>query len=207
MQFNKYIHTHTFRTRHHNICRQGVALARTRKLRSQGPVSLQTYCTKEVTGSKGREGANGVGGGIEVGGGNGDGNGVGGENGNGDGDGDGAGTGTGVEVSERTQDGGGDGAGTQTGQGREWERGLRPEGEHKMGTETEAWTEMRTVSKMGTKTGTGTETVPRTGPETGKGARMEREGRKEESSLVSGTSGKKQSRRPGVAIPNAALSL
>ena len=46
-----------FRTRHH-LCRQGVTLASTRQLRSQGPVSVQAYCTEGVTGSKGKEGAN-----------------------------------------------------------------------------------------------------------------------------------------------------
>ena len=54
-----------------------MALAGTRQLRSQGPVFVHAYCTAEVTRSEGREGANGVGGGIEVGGGNGDGTGVG----------------------------------------------------------------------------------------------------------------------------------
>ena len=102
----------SFRTRHH-LCRQGVALASTRQLRSQGPVSVQAHRTERVTGSEGREGANGVGGGIGVDGGNGDGNGVGGGNGdvNGHGDGDGAGAGTGVEVNEGVQDGNGDGNG------------------------------------------------------------------------------------------------
>ena len=108
----------SFRTRHH-LCRQGVALASTQKLRSQGPVSVQAHRTEGVTGSEGQEGANRVGGGIGVGGGNGDGNGVGGGNGdvNGYGDGAGAGTGTGVEVNEGAQDGNGDedGAGTGTG--------------------------------------------------------------------------------------------
>ena len=55
--------TLSFRTRHH-LCRQGVALASTRR----------PYRTGGVTGSEGQEGANGVGGGIGVGGGNGDGN-------------------------------------------------------------------------------------------------------------------------------------
>ena len=70
----------SFRTRHH-LCRHGMALASTRQLRSQGPVSVQAHRTRGVTGSEGQEGANGVGGGIGVGGGNGDGNGVGGGNG------------------------------------------------------------------------------------------------------------------------------
>ena len=93
----------SFRTRHH-LCRQRVALASTRQLRSQGPVSVQAHRTGGVTRSEGQEGANGVGGGIGVGGGNGDGSGVGGGNadvnGHGDGDGAGAGVGTGVEVNE-----------------------------------------------------------------------------------------------------------
>ena len=109
------------------LCRQGVALASTRQLRSQSPVSVQAYRTERVTGSEEKEGANGIGGGIGVGGGNGDGDGVGGGNGDvnghdvGDGAGAGAGTGTGVEVNEGAQDGNGDGSwdgagtGTRTG--------------------------------------------------------------------------------------------
>ena len=124
----------SFRTRHH-ICRQGVALASTRQLRSQGPMFVQAHRTERVTGSEGQEGANGVGGGIGVGGGNGDGNGVGGGNGDvnghGDGDGAGGGTGTGVEVNEGAQnrngDGSGDGAVTGTGTGVETSR-LTPDG-------------------------------------------------------------------------------
>ena len=85
----------SFRTRHH-LCRQGVALASTRRPHSQGPASVQAHRTGGVTGSEGQEGANGVGGGIGVGGGNGDGNG----DVDGHGDRDGAGTGTGVEVNE-----------------------------------------------------------------------------------------------------------
>ena len=42
----------SFRTRHH-LCRQGVTLASTRQLRSQGPVSVQAYRTEGVTGSEG----------------------------------------------------------------------------------------------------------------------------------------------------------
>ena len=115
---------HSFRTRHH-LCRQGVALASTRQLRSQGSVSVQAHRTEGVTGSGGREGTNGIGGGIGVGGGNVDGNGVGGGNGDvnghGDGDGAGAGTGTGVEVNEGAEDGNGDGSGdgAETGTGME----------------------------------------------------------------------------------------
>ena len=91
----------SFHARHH-LCRQGVALTTIRQLRSQGSVPEQAHRTKVVTGSEGKQGAHGVGGGIRVGGGNGDGNEVGGGNGDvnghGDGDGAGAGTGTGVGV-------------------------------------------------------------------------------------------------------------
>ena len=101
------------RTRHH-LCRQGVALASTRQLRLEGPVSVQAHRTEGVTGSEGQEGADGVGGG------NGD------VNGHGDGDGAGAGTGTGVEVNEGAQDGSEDGSrdggGTGTGTGVETRR-------------------------------------------------------------------------------------
>ena len=102
----------SFRTRHH-LCRQGVALASTRRPHSQGPASVQAHRTGGVTGSKGQEGANGVGGGIGVGSGNGDGNG----DVDGHGNGDGAGVGMGVEVNEGAQDGNRDGAGTGTGTG------------------------------------------------------------------------------------------
>ena len=70
MQFNKYTHTHTH----------------TLQLRSQGPVYVHAHRTEGVAGSKRREGANGVGGRIGVGGGNKDGNGVGGGNGDVNGD-------------------------------------------------------------------------------------------------------------------------
>ena len=98
----------SFRTRH--------AVASTRQLRSQGPVSLQAHRTEGVTGPEGQEGTIGIGGRIGVGGGNGDGNGVGGGNGNvnGHGDGVGAGTATGVEVNEGAQDGTGAGTGVET---------------------------------------------------------------------------------------------
>ena len=104
----------SFRTRHHP-CGQGVALASTRQPHSQGPASVQAHRTGGVTGSEGKEGANGVGGGIGVGGGNGDDNGD--VNGHGDGDGAGTGTGTGVEVNEGAQDGNGDGSGNGDGDG------------------------------------------------------------------------------------------
>ena len=102
----------SFRTRHH-LCRQGVALASTRRPHSQGPASVQAHRTGGVTGSEGQEGTNGVGGGIGVGGGNGDGNGY----VNGHGDGDGAEAGTEVEVNEGAQDGNGDGSGDGAGTG------------------------------------------------------------------------------------------
>ena len=102
----------SFRTRHH-LCRQGVALASTRQPNVQDPASVQAHRTGGVTGSEGQEGANGVGGGVEVGGGNGDGNG----DVNGHGDADRAGTETGVEVNEGAQDGNGDGSGDGAGTG------------------------------------------------------------------------------------------
>ena len=102
----------SFRTRHY-LCRQGVALASTRRPHSQGPASVQAHRTGGVTGSEGQEGANGVGGGIGVGGGNGDGNG----DVDGQGDGDGAGAETGVEANEGAQDGIGDGSGDGAGTG------------------------------------------------------------------------------------------
>ena len=101
-----------FRTRHH-LCRQGVALASTRRPHSQGPASVQAHRAGEVTGSEGQEGANGVGGGIGVEGGNRDGNG----DVDGQGGGDGAGAGTGVEANEGAQDGNGDGRGDGSGDG------------------------------------------------------------------------------------------
>ena len=118
----------SFGTRHH-LCKQRVALASTRRLRSQGPVSVHAHRPEGITGCEGRGGANGVWGGIGVGGGIGDRNRVGGGNGdvNGDGDGDGAGAGTGttagVKANEGAKngngDGSGDGAGTGTGTGVE----------------------------------------------------------------------------------------
>ena len=67
---------HSFRTRHH-LCSQGVALAGTRQLCSQGPVSVPAHRTEGATVSERREGENWVGGEIRNGGGNGDWNGVG----------------------------------------------------------------------------------------------------------------------------------
>ena len=115
----------SFRTPHH-LCRQGVALASTRRPHSQGPASVQAHRNGGVTGSEGQEGANGVGGGIGVRGGNGDGNG----DVDGHGDGDGAGVGTGVEVNEGEQDGNGDEDGggdplSNTGWGRGRGRGRK----------------------------------------------------------------------------------
>ena len=119
-------HAVSFHTRHY-LCRQGVALAVTRQLRSQGSVSVHAHCTEGVTGSEGRARANGVGAGIGVGVGNGDGNGVGVGNRDVNGDRDGTeqeqerewrrtkeckmGTGTGVETRRRTQYGNAGGSG------------------------------------------------------------------------------------------------
>ena len=143
----------SFRTRH-RLCRQGVALASTRQLRSKGPVSVQAHRTEGVPGSEGQEGTNGGRGGIGVGSENGDGNGVGGGNGdvNGhrDGDGAGAGTETRVEVTEGVQDGNGDGSGDGAGTGT----GTRVEtvDQHWIGTGTGTGTEARTVAERGTGT-------------------------------------------------------
>ena len=132
-----------FRTRYH-LCKQGVALPGTRQLRSQGLVPVYAHRTEGVTVSRGREGANRVGGGIGVRGGNGEGNGV--EVGkrdvnvDGDGDGDGAGTRTGVEVNEGTHDrneewsGDSAGPGTMTGadtRGRKQDRNGDESGDRK----------------------------------------------------------------------------
>ena len=102
----------SFRTRR-RLCRQGMALAGTLQLHSQGPVSVHAHRTERVTGSEERERANRVGGGSGVGGRIRDGNGVGGRDGDviGDRDGDGAGTKKGVEVNEGTQEENGDGSG------------------------------------------------------------------------------------------------
>ena len=157
----------SFYTRH-RLCRQWVALASTRQLYSQGPVSVHAHRTDGVTESKGREGANGVEGEIGVGVGSGDENRVGGGNGNGDEDGDGAGaetaTAAGVKRTKERKMGTGTGAETGWERGRERERGRgrgwRPGDEHRMGTGTGAGMEMRAVAKMGTgttmRTGTGT---------------------------------------------------
>ena len=153
----------SFRVRHH-LCRQGVALASIRQLRLQGPVSLQGHRIEGETGSKGREGANRVRGGIGSGGGNGDGNEVGGGNGNVSGHGDeaGAGTRTGVEVNEGAQDGNGDesgdGAGTRTGMGVETRR-RTPDGNgdgNGDGSEDSSGDENGTgITGTGTKIGSG----------------------------------------------------
>ena len=92
-----------------HLCRQGVELAGIRQLRSQGPVSVHGHHTEGATGPEGGEGANGIGGGIRVGGCDGD---V-----NGSEDGDGAGTRTGMEANEGTQNRNGDGARPGTGTG------------------------------------------------------------------------------------------
>ena len=67
----------SFHSRHH-LCRQGVALASTRQLYSQGPVSVYAHRTEGVAGPEEQEEAKRVGGGIGVRGRNGDGKGVGG---------------------------------------------------------------------------------------------------------------------------------
>ena len=56
----------SFRTRHH-LCRQGVALASTRQLRSQGPVFVRAHRTEGVTESEGRKERTGSGAGLESG--------------------------------------------------------------------------------------------------------------------------------------------
>ena len=48
----------SFRTRHH-LCKQGAALAGTRQLYSQGPVSARAHCTEGVSRFEGQGGANG----------------------------------------------------------------------------------------------------------------------------------------------------
>ena len=128
----------SFRTRHH-LCRQGVELESTQQPRSQGPASVQAHHTGEIIGSEGQEGANGVGGGIEVGSGNGHGSGD--VNVQGDGDEAGAGTGTGVEVNEGAQDGNGDGSVNGAG----------------AGTGTGVGTRRRTPDRNGNVTGDGSE--------------------------------------------------
>ena len=180
-----------FRTCHH-LCRQGVALASTRQLRLQGPVSVHAHPTEGVTGSKGREGANGVGGHIGVGGGNGDGNGVGGGNGdvNDHGNGDGAEAGPGVDQNEGAQnrnwDENGDGAGTGMGTGvrirRRTQDGNGDESDDGTGTGTGTGVKTRRRTQDGNGdinsnrdgdgagTGTGTETgVPQDGDGNGSG--------------------------------------
>ena len=93
-------------------------------------VSVHAHCTKGATGSEGREGANGVGGRIGVGGGNGNGNGV------------GAGTGTRTVMGTRTE--------------REQERGWRRANECKIETGTGAGMKTRAVEETGTGTRSGT---------------------------------------------------
>ena len=90
---------YSFHTRHH-LCGQGVALAGTQQLCSEGAVSVHAHCTEGIAGSEGREGANGIRGGIKGG--------VGGRDGdvNVDRNGDGAGRRTGVEANEGRERGG-----------------------------------------------------------------------------------------------------
>ena len=146
-----------------------MALANTRQLRSQGLVSVEAHRTEGVTGSGGREGANGVGRWIRVGGGNGDGNGVGG----GSVDGAGAGTGTGAEVDKGAQDGSGDGAGAGTGAGAEVNKGAQDgngdESGDGAGTGTGAGVETCRLTQDGN--GGGTRTEAKTVAEFGAGTR------------------------------------
>ena len=151
----------------HHLCRQGAALASTRRPHSQGPASVHAHRTGGVTGSEGQEGANGVGGGIEVEGWNGDGNG----DVDGQGDGDGAGAGMRVEANEGAQDGTGAGTGRERGRGRGW----GPVDEHRMGTGTRKGTKARTVAEMGTGT---TITGTRIGLERAEGRRKSARNRK-----------------------------
>ena len=65
---------------------------------------------------------------------------------------------------------------------------------------------MGTGSESGDRNGDGNDDGYGDGIGDGKGSEMEREGGEKES-LVSATSGKKQSRRPGTAISHAALSI
>ena len=132
---------------HRHLCRQGVAIAGTRQLRLQGLVSLDAHRTEGVTGSEGREGANGVGDGVGVGGGNGDRNDVGG----GKGGGNGVETGTGLRANEGAQDGNEDGSGDGAGMGTRT-GGWRPLDEHRMGTEKGVGMKRRAVAEMGTRT-------------------------------------------------------
>ena len=125
-------------------------------------MSVQAHCSDGVSGSEGREGANGVRGGFRIEGGNGDGNEVRDRNGdvNGDGDEDRAGTGAGVEAIEQTKYRNSDRG--DIGREQDWE--WRPVYEHKMGTgtgagagiETRAVAETGTGKGMRTRTGTGT---------------------------------------------------
>ena len=87
---------------HRHLCRQGVALASTRRPHSQGPASVQAH--RDMNGHGDGDGA-GAETGVEVN--------EGAQDGNGDGSGDGAGTGTGTGVGtrRRTPDGNGDGNG------------------------------------------------------------------------------------------------
>ena len=149
---------------HHHLCRQGVAFASTRQLRSQALVSVHAHRTEGVTGSEGREGANGVGGRIGVGGGDGDGvgDGNGDVNDHGDGDRAGAGKGPGVEANKRAQDrnGGGSGNGAGTGTVVETPRRTQDGNGDGNGDENE---NCLTVAEMGTGTRLGAGTGTRTG--------------------------------------------
>ena len=96
----------SFRTRH-DLCRPRVALAGTRRLCSQGLVSIHAHRTEGVAWYEVGDEANGFRGGIRVGDRNRDRNRFGGGNGdvNVDGEGGGAGTTTGMEANQGPQDG------------------------------------------------------------------------------------------------------
>ena len=140
------------RTRNH-LYRQGLALAGTRQLRSQGSMSVHAYCIEGVTRSKIRKGANGDGNRIGIG--------------NVDGNGDGTGAerererGWRLENERKTR--------TATGAEKGRERKLRKirEDEVKRRTGTGAGHETRAVVKTGIRTKT--ETGAGTGAGSGKG--------------------------------------
>ena len=54
-QFSFVLHQAFSSRTHYHLCRQGVALAGNRKLRSQDPVPVHALCTNGLIGSKGRK--------------------------------------------------------------------------------------------------------------------------------------------------------
>ena len=161
----------SFHPRHH-LCRQGMALASTRQLRLQGPVSAHAHRTEGRGGVNGVGVELGVGGRIGVGGGNGDRNRVGCGNGyvSDHGDGGGAGAGTEVGASEGAQDGNGDGSGDGAGTGTRVETRRRTQNGDGDGNGDENedssgdgnGDEDRNRGGIGAGTGTGVETPVRT---------------------------------------------